>query len=136
MTVADRPSLEQHARELLDMPPEWRAYRFEAKGKGVLVEGAVVTEVYKRGPRAGTLNYGKRDKSTEAVIVILDAQHQQWLMDWEGATGKCHKCDGTSREWAGWTRSDGSIYRPCTRCDATGQAQLNRPITQRGGFCQ
>jgi hypothetical protein len=116
--MSDRPSLEAHARELLDMPPEWRAFRWEAKGRGVLVEGAIPLAVYKRGPRKGKPKWNPR--TDESAIVVLDNMHTEWLAQWESRTGKCHACAGSGQEWAGWSLTTGVSYRPCQRCGATG----------------
>lgn len=130
-----RPTLESHARELLELPPEWEAFRWEVKGRGVYIEGAVPNGVFKRGPRKGHTNWKLRDKATEAAIIISDDQHNRWLTNWEATTGQCYLCIGTTQEWAGWSAKDGSRYRPCTRCDATGLAQPTKPISARGGRC-
>lgn len=124
--TADKPTLEAHARELLDMPPEWRAYRWEVNGRGVYVEGAIPLTVYQRGPRRGQVKW--KPRTHEAAIVVLNGQHCAWLTEWEAATGKCHNCSGTTQEWAGWSAKDGSRYRPCRRCEATGKAQQDKPI--------
>ncbi len=118
----------EHARELLGMPPDWQVYRWEVKGAGVHIEGAVANEKFLRGPRKGHTNWAKKDKATEAGITISNDVHRVWLRDWEIKTGHCHKCGGTSEEWAGWDHIEGTKYRPCQRCAATGNAQPDKPI--------
>ena len=78
-----RPILEQHARELLGLPPEWKVYRWEVKGPGVQVTGAVTHEVWKRGKRKGHPDWRKRLPETEATITIPDAMHNAWQLQWE-----------------------------------------------------
>lgn len=126
--VVEKPTLEAQARELLEMPPAWRLYRWEVKGAGVLVEGAVPLGIFKRGPRKGQPKWRPCEK--EAAIVILNKQRIAWLTEWESKTGKCSECAGTTQEWAGWDHKTGVSYRPCTRCDATGIAPSDKPIAR------
>ncbi len=60
-----------------DLPEGWRWCRSEAIGEGAhtlyRVTGAVCPRVT-RGPRAGRVNWARRDRSTERTIVITRAQ--------------------------------------------------------------
>lgn len=120
------PTLEQHAREMLGLPPDWRVFRWQVVGKpgpdayGVTLTGAVVRDTYQRGPRKGTPHWGKRLRDTECAVTIPTALHKTWLAQWERDTGKCHVCKGTGQEWVGWSKEKGDKYRTCSRCDGAG----------------
>ena len=120
--------MEEHARELLGMPPEWQAFRFEAKGpvntptddgKFICVTGAV-TPTVTQGKRRGCPNWRKRDKETEMTVTIPLIKHREWERNWETTNNKCFRCQGHGQEMAGWSVDEGTKYRPCPRCKATG----------------
>jgi hypothetical protein len=121
------PDLYQLFAATQGVPEGWRWYSLNAVGEsrtqgGVLITGAVCTETITRGLRKGEPNWKKRDRATErelfATFSQLDAVRDQWERD----TGKCASCGGDGQESAGWIRRTGTLYRPCTRCNATGKA--------------
>ena len=122
--------LENHAREHLKMPETWHAFRYECFPKGCertlyfQITGAVCTATYTKGPREGSPNWKKRDRTTECAAIITPEEHDAWLKNWEKTTGLCHECHGTTQEWAGWSVTEGNRYRPCTTCKATGKPTL------------
>ena len=129
--MSTRPNhLENHARELLHQPPEWRIHRWQRLPEDAhyggfthtAVTGAVCNAVFLRGPRKGPTNWSKRDPDTDRGVIISDVEHNAWLLAWEKQTGKCHECGGTGQEWAGWNHETGDRYRDCRRCKATGKA--------------
>lgn len=131
--MSARPNhLEDHARELLKMPPEWRWFRWErlpvdAKTTThTMVTGAVCTATFASGKRKGRTNWSKRDPNTERSVVISDSEHDAYLIQWEERTGHCHECGGTSQRWCGWSVTEGDRYRDCPRCNATGK----RPVAE------
>lgn len=122
-----------HARERYRLPDEWQWYRLERLGAhpdyiGTLITGAVCAAVFTRGARKGTPNWSRRDRTTEASIPILDADHKEWLLAWEVKTGQCHRCEGAGEEWGGWNKEKGNWSVPCRRCDATGKAPTPAPV--------
>ena len=121
-------SLEQHVKELFGLPDEWQAFRWEVKPYGIELEGAVPNGVYQKGKYKGAVNWKLVPKEQRMVFTITDAMHDTWLAGWEARTGRCYVCKGTAKEWHGWSREDGNRYRPCTRCNATGTAQPQKPI--------
>lgn len=127
--MAGKPDfLLMHAREAFNLPANWHWYKLEAVGphespnKAILVTGAVVTAIFTRGPRKGSLNFGKRDRKTECTVPISARDHEAWLLQWEESTGQCHECGGTGQAWVGWSKAEGHRYRTCHRCDGTGKA--------------
>jgi len=127
---------EQHARELFGLPPEWEWNRmqrlgpFDGKrnGTATLIEGAVCSVRYTRGPRKGAANWAKRDRSTDFICTITDAQHEAWLAQWERDEGRCHECAGSGDTFASWSKAEGRKTKPCRRCNGTGQ-----PPSRDGG---
>lgn len=115
------PTHEQHAREIFNLPPEWKITMWKVVGdkpplKGITITGAVMVETFKKGPRKGRPSWAKRDRDTEMSITLLDDMHTAWLERWERETGKCCRCDGTGREWAVWHHETGTRTRACSRC--------------------
>ena len=128
--MSTRPThLENHARELLKMPANWRYYRWQRMPEDAppnccthtLVTGAVCSAVFARGPRKGHTNWSKRDAATDRSVLISDEEHNARLLAWEERTGNCHRCGGAGQDWAGWSAKEGDRYRPCPRCAATGK---------------
>lgn len=105
------------------MPLFWRWFELRAVGPDAVVTGAVCRVLFKSGPRNGTENWAKRDRSTERQIVITRQQLVERKAQWERETWKCSQCFGSGNEPYGWSRSEGPLTRPCSRCTATGQAQ-------------
>lgn len=128
-----RPTLEQHARELLKQPHEWVMHEWMRCGghapdwTATRVVGSVVTDFITRGPRKGKPNYRKLDRSLFLTTTVMDDDHKSWLADWETETGKCHTCEGTGKEWALWSADAGSKYRTCTRCEGDGLKREAKP---------
>lgn len=121
--------LELHARELARMPESWTAFRFEcfphsADPGEVLyfeVEGAVCPPK-ERGKGAGQPNYRKMDKATRKTLTISVAKQEAWETAWEQNTGKCKHCMGKGKVMARWSVTEGTTYKPCSKCEGTGSA--------------
>lgn len=100
-------------------PEGWRWYSLQAVGENrkngaAIVKGAVCTAVYKSGPRKGTTNWTKRDKSTEREFLITFAEYDARVAAYESSTGHCSSCGGAGKWESG---------RDCARCRGTGKAQ-------------
>lgn len=113
------------AREILGMPDTWHWFEWECLPERgptqvMRVKGACAPLI-ERGKRKGQTNWRERDKATEREVYITPSQRQEWLAKWEVATGKCHVCQGTTQEYAGWDHIAGIKFRPCTKCNATGK---------------
>ncbi|MCM2310305.1 MAG: hypothetical protein NDI84_02780 [Steroidobacteraceae bacterium] len=121
--------LVEHAREILGMPPEWGGYQFEAIGRSSVstqakllrVKGAVAPLTTK-GKNKGRPNWRKADKATEREAFFTPAEHDEWCRQWEIRTGNCSQCMGKGEVFARWHVTEGTTYKPCKACDATGKA--------------
>lgn len=122
---------ELHARTLLGMPDSWRIASLTAHShdgnharispKDVIEVRGGVFPLKTRGKNAGQPNWKKPEPGTKRSAYFTLAAHQEFLEKWEAETGKCSTCFGTTQEWAGWSVKEGTKYRPCTRCGATGK---------------
>jgi hypothetical protein len=108
----------------------WNSSRVLEGSDGFLISGAVCTALFSRGPRKGRVNWAKRDRATEREIFISRADLEACQARWERETGKCRECFGTAQEWAGWSAKAGTIFKPCRRCEATGNAQTSPPPSE------
>ena len=122
--------LTDHARELLEMPPEWNSYHLEVIGytqdanssaKLFKITGAVAP-LKTRGEHKGMPNWNKRDRATEKTVFITPEEHDRWVQEWEKKTGKCADCTGSGKQLSGWSVTEGAKYRPCKKCSETGKA--------------
>lgn len=120
--------LEEHAREVVGMPPEWEAYEYAAIGrtinqdaKLIRVKGAIAPKKTK-GANKGLPNWRKADKATEREAYFTPAEHDKWCSEWEQKTGKCSECTGKGEVFASWSATDGTKHKPCKKCGGTGQA--------------
>lgn len=109
------------------MPEGWMWNSSRHIDGGFLVSGAVCTARFQRGPRKGAVNWSKRDRATEREIFISQADVIARQLRWERETGKCHVCQGSTLELAGWSARDGVSKQPCRRCNATGTAPESPP---------
>ena len=119
---------EEHARELVSMPKEWRICVIKALRGSVVdaptgitqVDGVVCPDIT-RGKNKGLPNWAKRDKSTERAVYITDTQHAAWCKAWSEKTGKCVECVGRGQIMASWHHINGTTYKPCSACAGTGE---------------
>lgn len=106
-------------------PTDWHWHTLEALGKhpnytGSLVRGCVPA-TFQKGKRKGQFNFKGGDKATELSFAIAHDQFAAFHAEWEAETGRCSKCFGSGQEWTGWSATEGSRFKPCARCDATGK---------------
>ena len=119
------PSLiEIYARRLCDMPAGHVARLEDLKHEGF--DGfrleLVTAPAVKSGPRNGKPNW----RSPEAVRVarmVPWADMDRFADEWSDETGKCSKCVGDGQVFQSWHHIDGTTFRPCPKCDGTGQAK-------------
>ncbi len=115
----------EYAREMLNAPLGWDAYRFEAIGgiqtKLIEVTGAVAPLKIK-GKYKGFPNWKKMDKATQATAYFTPEEHERWLRQWEQKTGRCSACGGDGKELARWSAQEGATYRACKKCDGAGRS--------------
>ena len=86
----------------------------------VVVRGAVMPDLTK-GKNKGWPNWSKRDKSTERELVMTNPDINAFIAKWESTTGTCSGCGGDGQELAS-SGVNGTTYRDCRRCKATGKA--------------
>lgn len=120
------PTLDQHARELYNLPSDWAAYSWFAHGTKetgyVELKGGVFRKKIERGKNKGKTDFRNPEPGTQATFSLANVAHKAWLRLWEMDTGYCAECNGTGLAWAGWDHVKGSAYRPCKPCNATGSA--------------
>lgn len=78
------------------------------------------------GGPARVLTRGK-DKGHRRVekithrVVVTDAEVIAEEARFEAETGLCRECQGKGEVFARWSVTDGTSYRPCRRCAASGK---------------
>ena len=117
--------IEEHARELVKAPPEWRVFCYEKVGEsfGVIRVTGAVAPLFTSGKNAGKPNWRRRDKTTERIACFTRVEHYAWCDAWSKRTGKCAHCVGTGRLLAGWSTLDGVNWHQCGVCGGTGAAE-------------
>lgn len=93
----------------------------------VKVTGCVVTRRVTKGPRKGELAYDEPHR----VAVVTDPEVAEERARYIAETGNCGECLGTAQVFHRWDHLTGTEYRPCSRCGATGRADLGTE-TPRG----
>lgn len=113
--------------------PKWEWFKSEVVGEhDFLFEGGE-PRIVTRGPRKGRRTWKHLRPEQIKKVVVTQEEIRQAQTDYERETGKCHECGGTGQEFWGWNHETGSKYRPCRRCDATGDAPMNaQSSTERG----
>jgi hypothetical protein len=114
-------------RAKYQIPENWSVFIWELKNidtpaEYILHTGAVVTEVFGKGPRKGCKNYAKRDKSTQMDLPLTSSELEEAAKQWSRETGNCRYCKGNGNSWFGWSAEEGNRYRFCKPCDGTGKA--------------
>src|SRR5262249_42784812 len=116
------------AREKYNLPPEWEWFKLEAIGpingpRDIMITGAVAP-LKISGKYKGQHDWKKRDKSTEVRCVITEAEHTAFCLRFEAKTGSCFQCKGIGQQVTGWSSTEGTTYRTCTRCGGSGKAKV------------
>ena len=125
--------LDECAREKAGMGDEWSPYSYkclpEHPQESELVEviGAVAP-LKTRGKSKGSRNWDKMDRATKRTVYITFKEHAEWVKAWEVKTGKCATCRGAGNEWCGWSVTEGSRYKECTKCHGSGNAEVDAQI--------
>lgn len=114
------------ARRKVNAPEGWKIGRWEVIGdtRDVLVHGCV-PGVFQRGPRKGQPKF---NGITMQACVVTDAEERAEHARYEAETGLCGDCGGERQVWAGWHHIEGTRYRPCRRCAASGRAPNGGPL--------
>jgi len=112
---------EEHAREKLGKPPEWRAFRYEClpanswKTTHVAITGEICLNKANGAPQ-----WNCPLDEPEQVIISLE-EHDKWTDEWAKTTGKCPRCCGSGQRVKRVSVVDGTEYIPCAECDGTGK---------------
>lgn len=112
--------LESAARRKLGASKEWKSYRWEVLTGGFLVTGAVPVGLYKSGPRKGKPKW--QGRGTKVLLSETEVVAEVALYIRE--TGNCANCCGTKQEFLSWRVNEGTKFRPCSECGATGKAKV------------
>lgn len=112
--------LDRTARQKLGKAQEWKAFFFEVMNDAgdVLIMGGVPTKTRKGDD--------KWDRKTADKCVVTKPECAATMAAFERETGKCAECEGSGQTLAGWHHIEGDRFRPCSRCEATGQAKGNQ----------
>ncbi len=103
------------ARRKLGTTDEWHVFRWTRVGNtnDAVVEGSLCV---------GRDTPQRRWHGAKSKCVVTYAEAEDARVEWERETGLCGKCGGNKTRWAGWSKAEGSRYRDCERCNATGAA--------------
>lgn len=96
----------------------WEPYEFECIGSDAVALTGGVPRLLKRGPRKGKQTWD--GKGTTEVVTQSELKTEQDR--YESQTGKCGKCMGSGKLYAGWNSVDGTKYRTCNPCGGSGTA--------------
>lgn len=83
----------------------------------VKLTGCVSSGLHAKGPRKGRPKY-------DGKPVIALVTHAEFLAEqarFEREEGKCRECGGDGRQFARWDHKEGTTWKPCSVCGATGK---------------
>jgi len=114
--------LERMARERLGVGDDWNVCVWESLPPGHRrTDTYRVTGAVKRGPKWPPLKECQQ-------VYVSPAEADAYALAWETRTGKCHECEGSGKEVASFCcRKSKATYRPCSRCDGTGERRAGGP---------
>lgn len=96
----------------------WEPFKWERVGDDAMVTGGI-PHILKTGPRKGKKTW--RGKGTS--VVVTRAEQEAQATRYVEETGNCHECYGKGEVFASWHHIDGTKYKPCRDCGASGRAQ-------------
>jgi len=100
----------------------WVGYQWEKLTGGNVVTGQVPDGVYSSGPRKGEPRFRNHAEAHKKTVAISDADVQEAAKAYENKSGCCWYCKGKGRVFAGWSSANGTRYKPCDYCKASGFA--------------
>ena len=107
------------ARRKLGGDPGLKWVSAKAVTGGFLIEMGKPTRTYASGPHKGEDDW-RKVPTREAIVTKEETEAAERAYEVE--TGKCSNCDGEGKEFARWTKDEGTTYQPCSRCKGTGKA--------------
>ncbi len=124
------------ARRKLSVGTEWKWCRIEAVDKScrpnarrdMIIEGAIPTVLFERGPRKGQPNWKKA--TGRLTTVVTQEEEEAESTAYEATTGLCGRCFGKGQVVAGMGVG-GTTYRECNRCKGSGNKPLPTPDGQK-----
>ncbi len=96
----------------------WTAFKWQRVGDNSLYTGGV-----QGTKRNGKPKWSKPHTSFAVTEAELKAERERY----EAETGRCHSCFGRGEEFAKWSKDEGTTYRPCRICNATGRSARVAP---------
>lgn len=116
------------ANRKITAPDNWRWFRLESVGDGVMLTGCTSSGNYTKGPRKGRPRY---DGTPTDRVFVSDQECATEERRYEAETGKCATCGGDGKMWIGWKHGEGSQWAPCRACQTTGLAsrQVSDKVT-------
>ena len=102
--------------------PEWQWCTLNSANMPedfVQVTGAVPVGTISKGPRKGRSKWPKQLQT----FCVRRADVECEMRQFEVESGKCAKCLGEGVEPFSWCKTEGTKYRPCSRCQGTGKAK-------------
>ncbi len=95
----------------------WRPSSYQALDDGSILIVGSMTRAITRGPNKGHPVWDKKSHTT-CTLTQADIKEEERI--YEKETGKCHACEKGYRVAS--VGIDGTLYRKCKRCNATGEA--------------
>lgn len=119
--MAGAPNFYQLYAESKGVPAGWKWSGWstaddDAPDGFLRLKGCVPGPNYTRGPRKGQTNWDESVPGTERVLFINLDELEEFKAEWERTTGLCRDCTESGLVWAGWSRDEGTKWKPCTRC--------------------
>jgi hypothetical protein len=118
--------LDEHARELAKMPPEWIVYAWRHIDDNTTEVKGVIAPLKTVGKNKGLHNWGAADKATDRTVYVTTLEHDAFRAAWEDKTGHCAECIGTGEVVKSWERDKGMTYRKCSACASTGASRIKK----------
>jgi len=109
--------LEEYARHKAQKPADWFLYVWNALEDNLIkCTGAIFPLL------DGKPNFkGKMKPGSRAVVYVIRSDYEIFCRDWESRNDKCYVCEGTGKEWNGWSRDAGVKYKICSKCGGSGK---------------
>lgn len=128
--------LDECARDKAGMGENWSPYSYKClpehpqKAEMVEVIGAVAP-LKTRGKSRGNHDWNKIDPATKRTVYVSFRENAEYVAAWEAKTGLCATCRGTGNEWCGWSVTEGTRYKACTKCHGSGKSrgEQTTPVT-------
>jgi hypothetical protein len=106
--------MEQIAQEKIGVPEEeWLPFLFKSEIGGFIITGGKPVYYVIKSKKDKIKTYAKPHSTVIVTPEEIKARRQAYIEEHTC----CPDCLGLGKHWVGWSKAEGTKYKPCTTCN-------------------